>query len=568
MSSGSVIKADVLVIGGGGAGARAAIEADERGAHVLMVTKGHFGGSESSATSFAVSHAGGYQAAFGHADPMDNPAVHFSDIVQAGLGMCDKRLARIVAYEAPRRLLDLEKWGARFEKSDGKYAQRLGCFSSRPRMCETKNHGNSILSVLKKEIERRDIEVMENVMITNLLTQNNACAGATGISKKGDFIVFIAKSTILATGGAGMLYRLNFDPPSITGDGYAIAFRAGVELVNMEFLQIGMGIVRSDETRPLLFTNQVWPLRPRVYNVDGESFLEKYMPRDVNLNRCLSLRALHWPFSTSDESKYIDIAMFNEIKEGRGTRNGGVYVDLRNIAESKMRERHQLWLEWLRTRGIDPMTDLLEVALFAHAFNGGIRINEKAETTLPGLYAAGEVTGGMHGADRLGGNMLANCQVFGARAGEFAAKRALTINDQITADGSEEYERLARIREAKAGIDVTKTEKAIQEVMWRNVLVVRNERGLNECKMELERIMKHHLLDLCIQNEGELVHALEIRNMLDVGQILTTAALLRRESRGSHYRDDYPSRDDQDQMKSIIIRQEGEEIKAYSSLLE
>jgi succinate dehydrogenase/fumarate reductase flavoprotein subunit len=214
------------------------------------------------------------------------------------------------------------------------------------------------------------------------------------------------------------------------------------------------------------------------------------------------------------------------------------------------------------------MTDLLEVALFAHAFNGGIRINEKAETTLPGLYAAGEVTGGMHGADRLGGNMLANCQVFGARAGEFAAKRALTINDQITADGSEEYERLARIREAKAGIDVTKTEKAIQEVMWRNVLVVRNERGLNECKMELERIMKHHLLDLCIQNEGELVHALEIRNMLDVGQILTTAALLRRESRGSHYRDDYPSRDDQDQMKSIIIRQEGEEIKAYSSLLE
>ncbi|MFX0195185.1 MAG: FAD-binding protein [Candidatus Hodarchaeota archaeon] len=559
----NTIKADVLVIGGGGAAARAAIEADEQGARVLMVMKEDFG--EGGATGFRVSHAAGYQAAFGHADVKDNPDVHFSDIMKAGLGMCNEKLARIVAYEAPKRLLDLEKWGASFKKTNGKYAQRLGCFSSRPRMCEIKNHGYYIISALKKEVKRRAIEIREKVMITNLLTHNNTCVGATGIDKKGDFTVFNAKSTILATGGGGNLYSLNLNPPNITGDGYAMALRAGVELVNMEFLQIGMGIIRSNGRPPLLF-GLVWSLHPEVYNTNGERFIERYVPQNIELNKCFDMKDLHYPFSTRDESMYLDIAIFKEIKAGRGTKNGGVYVDLRKIPENTFNGKAQLMLDWLRSLGIDPLVDLIQVAPFAHAFNGGIRINERAETTLPGLYATGEVAGGMHGADRLGGNMLASCQVFGARAGEYAAKRALTINHWTTGDADKEYERLTRMLESKVGERVTGTEKAIQEVMWKNVLTVRNEADLKECKKKLERLRKNHLRNY-VENEKELLRALEIRNLLDLGQVVTTAALLRRESRGSHYREDYPYRDDKNWIKSIIIKQEAEKIQTYFSLL-
>lgn len=558
---GEVVDADVLVIGGGGAACRAAVEADESGAEVLMVVKGVLG--EGGSTAHRVSDLSGFQAAIGHADPADTPEAHFRDIVDAARGVCDEGLARIVAREAPRRLLDLERLGVDFERAGRRYAQSLGCFSSRPRMLILRgSHGQPIVSALKGAIRKRGIEVRERTMATRLLTRGGRCVGATGVDEEGNLLVFRARSTVLATGGAGQLFRLSLVPPDVTGDGYAMALRAGAELVNMEFLQVGFGVPRP-EGNLLLNPYGVWSLHPELYNSEGERFLQRCLPGGVSLERCLDLRALHWPFTTSDESMHIDIAVQGEILAGRGTERGGVYADFTGIPREAIAEKAGSAFRWLLSQGVDLSRRPTEVSLFAHCTNGGLRINGRAETTVPGLYAAGEVTGGPHGADRLGGNMLATCQVFGAIAGESAAEGSKTTGKPAI-DGDqvdEEYHRVHEILRKRAGEPAHRARRRIQEVMWRNVLVIRNGGGLEGCIRELKQMEKHHLPKIGAESGRGLFEALEVRNLLDAGRIIATAASLRAESRGGHYREDFPRRDDRHWRRSIILRQERGEIK-------
>jgi succinate dehydrogenase/fumarate reductase flavoprotein subunit len=554
-----------LVVGGGGAACRAAIEADERGAQVLLVVKGVLG--ECGSTAYRISDSGGYAAATGEGDLRDNPETYLSDILHAGRGLCDPKLAKIQAMEAPKRLYDLERWGVRFQKPRARppRTSALATYSRGYRiLADPPGWAYPIVHVLRDEIKRRSIEVMENTMITSLLTKDEGCVGAIAVDDGGNFIVIKAKSTILGSGGAGQVFLVNHNPPDVTGDGYAMAYRAGAELMNMEFFQIGYRTVYPVK---LLVNPWVFGLSLEITNGAGESFLEKYLPKGVDVKKCLELRGRYHPFSAEiDESMYIDIAVYEEIRAGKGTEHMGVYFDVTKAFEEEYSESSGRACQFFFSNGIDMRKKPLEVSIGHHAVNGGLRINEKAAATLPGLYAVGEVAAGPHGADRIGGHMLAACQVFGARAGEHAAARAL-VSEEPTLDViqvASEYNRVSTIMNRKSGIRSSEAKRRIQETMWRNVMLSRTEEGLKDCLNVLHRVSKKDLPSIYIEKWEDLFEALAIRNLLDVGQIVATTALLRRESRGSHHRKDFPKKDDGNWLKNIVVRQEQGLIKTYT----
>lgn len=554
------ISTDILVIGGGVAAIRGAFEADEQDANVLLVVKGNF--CESGSTFYPLSPGWGMQASFGYADQHDSCNEHLKEVLNAGLGMCDQKLAEILVFEAPKRLIDLEKYGIAFKKVNGNYVQVTGCFSFRPRSFIAPDTNNIVIA-FKNEIKKRNIQVIEKTMIISLLTHDKECVGAIGINEENAFIVIKAKSTIIATGGAGQLFLYNLATPDLTGDGYILALNAGAELLNMEFIQIGFGIVHP--IKKGLFSERVLIYHPDIHNKNRQRFIEQYIPNDADYNKCLEVRSSHYPFSSRDESMYIDMAIYKEIKEGRGTEHGGVYVDFTDIPKEEIVNDPLIneWYNWLLSNGVDICKQPIEIAPHTHAFNGGIKINEKGETALTGLYACGEVAGGPHGADRLGGNMIAATQVFGARAGKYAAERAKDIKEVIINEEQvkNEYETMLQIMNQKTGYKPGEVLMKIQKVMWDNVLVSRNEKGLKGCIRELQQIWEEELLNLFIENNGRLSEIFEIRNLLQLGQIVANAALIREESRGSHYRSDFSYRDNEHFSKSILIKKEGSQIK-------
>jgi fumarate reductase (CoM/CoB) subunit A len=547
-----IVETDVLVVGGGGAGARAAIEADEHGADVVLASKGEFGRSGIT-HMIGVSHFG---AALGHADPRDSPEHHFLDIIAAGRGMCDERLARIIAFESPQRLLDLERFGAEFKKApDGKFIQIFADNATYPRVCTAPlaiETGRQIMAALANEVRSRDIRVMEGLMATSLLTSDGAVVGATGLDLENlDFKVLKAKSTILATGGLGQVYAKNYNPLDATGDGRAMAYRAGAELVNMEF--IGMGPCIAYPIRAFFYP---FRLRPVMYNGKGEEFLEKYIPEGVDIGECFrakdaQLRKGSWWFDSESAGKYIDIAIHKEVVEGRGTERMAVYFDLAHCSDGELEDAGLLKL----MRGFDFHRDRFEVQLVAQHANGGIWINERAETSIPGLFAAGEDSC-VHGAGRPGGNSLANCQVFGARAGKYAALRASGASAPRIDWGQveREYDRTFKPHERKEGVDVVALRREVQNLMWRNCFAIRDGGGLSAAIRRLEEIRREAIPQLHAPEEEGVAEALVVQNIVDVGIMIAKAALIREESRGMHYRGDFPTRDDRRWLRRIYIR--------------
>jgi len=553
------VNSDVLVIGGGAAGLRAAIEASDNGASVVIALKGRLGSS--GATAYGVSEMAAFNVADGDIDSLDNPDVHYSDIIEAGLGMCDEKLARILVDEAYPRMKELEKWGVVFEKDNDKYLEIRACFSSRPRAHIIKGHGIPIVKALGREIKRRGIKILENIMISNLLIEDGRCIGAIGVDKTGKFFVFNTNSTILATGGAGRLFRLNLNPKDITGDGYAMAYRAGAELINMEFMQAGVGTIYPIEN---LLNAWLWSLKPKLRNKDGKEILSHYLPSNSMLDKCYQKKTEHFPFSSRDNSKYIEIGIHTEIKEGRATDKGGILVDFTHVDDkflktfsekSELRKMWNLTQGWFMNRGVDLTKQPLQVAVYAHAINGGLRINEEAQSTISGLYAAGEVAGGPHGADRLGGNMMVACQVFGARAGKYAAETSKRTKNKILNKKliDKEKQRVLKILQAGGSHPASELKKQIQQTMWQNVLVVKSGQSLEKCKHDLQKIRKSFQENLRAEKK-EVFEALEVENLLDVAEIMVNAASTREESRGSHYREDYPILDNTNWNKIISVR--------------
>jgi fumarate reductase (CoM/CoB) subunit A len=280
------VSTDVLVIGGGGMAGRAAIEAKRCGASVRMVMKGEFGKSGTSAAK--VAEAAGYNVADGAVDPEDNPEEHYKDILAAAAGTCDERLARIVAEDAPETLREFERMGVPFHMDGNRYLEVVGCFASRPRMHIIPGHAEPIVAAQRRETLRMGVPIHEHTMITSLLVQDGACVGATALNATGEIIVFQAGATVLGTGGAGKLFLHNLNPPDITGDGYALGYRAGAELVNMEFMQAGPSIVH-----PVHNTLNAWllALTPRLTNAKHEEFLARYLPASWSVAQCLDARS-------------------------------------------------------------------------------------------------------------------------------------------------------------------------------------------------------------------------------------------------------------------------------------
>ncbi len=540
---------DVLVIGSGGAGCRAAIEARKHGLKVIIVSKGL--SFKSGCTTLA---EGGYNAAFGYVDEEDSTEAHFKDTLKGGAYLNDPELVRILVEEAPERLEELESFGAMFDR------QESGMLNQRPfggqtfiRTCfQGDRTGHEMMMALKEEVIRQDIETMEEVFITSLITSesDDTVIGACGISlKTTDFLIFQAKSTIIASGGAGWMYPVTSNAMQKTGDGYALSYHVGADLLDMEQVQFHpTGMLYPESRRGVLITEAVRGEGGRLFNSKGERFMKKYDPRGELATRDVVARAI-----------------YREITEGRGTQRGGVYLDVTHLPKELIEDKLETMLQQFLDVGIDIREEPMEVAPTAHHFMGGDRINEYGETTVKNLFAAGEVTGGVHGANRLGGNALADTQVFGRRAGEAAARNALNKKDQKNLE--EIYEQAAIEKDRIQSLIKDgkyypfEIKKELQEVMWKNVAIIRNEKGL---KTAINRIneLKDMLSDVKVPRlytyNKDLQDVLEAEKLLEVALLTAESAMIREESRGAHYRDDYPER--KDEWKKSIIIKKGEEI--------
>lgn len=547
MNTNETIKVDVLIIGGGAAGLRAAIEASDNGADVLVIIKGRF--VKTGSSFFSLVPGWGMQ----FVDPTnsnDSTQEHLEEILEAGLGMCDVKLAQILTREAAKRFADLERYGISFKKST-----TVGCFSKKPRGSGNANMGN-IRSAFKNEVLKRSIKVLENTMVLDLLIINNTCVGALCIGGDGGIIAIKAGATILATGGASTVFKNNLNSFELTGDGQIMALNAGAELLNMEFIQFIYGIIYP---KKLLFTERVLEFYPKVYNKYDKLYLKDYLPKNLGYKDILQNRAKDAPFSSRSISRYFDIATYKEIIKGNCSEHGGVYIDLKMISQQvKENLRKGGTFKWLFNQGIDPTSQILEIAPHAHAFNGGIRVNGEAETCVKGLFAAGEVIGGPHGADRLGGNMISLTQVFGARAGKYAAMKAGETKD-IPWNEEEVKKKcfsIVNLTNSKNEMEIDRIDEEIKKLMWENVAICRTEEGLTYVIRKLEEIEDKYIPLVGAGNIKELKQAVSVRDKLTLSKIIANAALIRKESRGSHYREDFPNIGKKFD-KCIIIKKKG-----------
>jgi fumarate reductase (CoM/CoB) subunit A len=544
----SELNADILVIGGGGAALRAALEANEGGLDVLIVSKGEVG--KSGATYFSVAEVGAFNVPDGNIDPNDNPDVFYNDIMNAALGTADPKLVRILADEAVDAKKYLKENGMEFaKKEDGSYMGYRACFSSKARSYVVQNHFKPIVKVLSSLIKKRNIRCVEGLTITNLLISDNTCCGAFALNNKNDRYIIHAKSVIIATGGASTLFFRNMYPNDITGDGYAMAYRAGAKIANMEFIQAGIGLAYPVVN---LFGNQLWEAMPNLTNGNGKPFLKKYIDGPYTEKDVITSKGGHFPFSTRDISRYIEIAVQREISEGVSTKNGNVFLDFlstdfEGLFANKNSTFVDMWpLTYNRFKefGVDLYHENIEIACFAHAINGGVIIDENGQTTIEGLFAAGETAAGPHGADRLGGNMSVTCQVFGRRAGRTAAERALKIKSSLKPIKPEEKENefLGQFG-AKSPDEIDEMLNLLKKSADSSLLIVRNEERLNSFSNIIEE------LEVSLHKSGRqierasITQLVELQNLLDTAKLVVKAALLRKESRGSHYRSDFTDLD-------------------------
>ena len=541
------ISSDVLIIGSGGAGSRAAIEVDDAGLKPLIVSKGL--SFRSGCTGMA---EGGYNAVFKTVDKDDSIEAHMHDTLKGGSYLNDEKLVEILVNESPKRLIDLENYGALFDRQEsGEIDQRpFGGQSFRRTCYQGDRTGAELLNALKEEIIRRDIECIEEVMITSLVCEGTQVIGACGFDlKDSSLIYFQAKSTILASGGAGQFYPVTSNTFQKNGDGYAIAFRAGANLIDMEQIQFHpTGMVKPKTKRGILVTEAVRAEGGILLNKDGERFMSKYAPEKMEL-------------ATRD---VVARSIYQEIIEGKGTDDGGVYLDISHLDDDYIDEKLETMVLQFENVGVDIKHEPIEVAPTAHHFMGGLKINTDASTSLENLFGAGEVCGGVHGANRLGGNALADTQVFGKIAGESASKAAkqtdLKTNEEMVENEASRIEGIIK----KGTIKPQDFKNRIKNLMWEKVAIVREEKTLNEALGELLEMQKElDSLDVSEKKQynTELVTALEVINMVEICILTVKSAILRRESRGAHFRSDFPESLDE-WKKSIVINKNKIEFEA------
>jgi len=551
MNSFQVLEADVLVIGGAVTATRAAIAAYDEGASVILVDKGILGKSGAGPVAYSVT------AALGGRSP-DSLETFFEDIVKSGQGLNNRRLVRnFVEDIAQGRLLELEKFGIVFAREpNGKLSLRQMGGHSHPRDVAS-FHAASMVNVLVSEVMRRDIKVLSEIGITRLITDQGRAVGAIGLNKKtGDIFVFRAKSTVLTAGGAGQAWGPGETSGytttllEITSDSYALAYQIGAELIDMEFVQFILAIAYPEAYKGVLLGEPA-AHNAKLYNAKQERFMERYDPKRMER-------------STKD---VLCIAIAKEVKEGRGTPHGGVWVDYSEATADSMR----IFPEPFEEMGIDYKKNRVEVMPACHYFMGGVRINEKCETNIPGLYTAGEAAGGLHGANRLAGCSTADSNVFGWRAGTYAAESARKmqkpgIDWEQVGEEQRRFTTLLKTHEKSLGITPVKLRRKIQALLWDDVGPLRNKAGLSAAIEKLQEIKKEYENDIRLRDNSlrfntEWVEAIEVSNMIESAEIITRAALMREESRGGHYREDFPKKDDNNWLKNISVKKEGGQMR-------
>jgi len=531
---------DVLIIGGGGAATAATISAHESGARTMMAVKGQFGvagkrgaGATSNPlgdfwTMRTVGPKGGF---------INPPELVLRDMLQAGLGMADPDLCRLWVQEVGAAIQRLEEMGLKLKSK---------FFATMP--ADEKDGTNNIVNTQKAIIEGTNTQVVQRANIVDLIVENGRCLGAVGIDDNGEPLLFEAGAVVLAAGGVGQLFLYSFNPAGNTGDAYAMALRAGAELFNMEFMQQGLATTWPAQAMVMLYDMD----KPyRLVNAHGKAFVEDYLPPGVSLADVSKVKAIHWPVSGRDATIHLDRAIKGEVLKGNATAHDGVFLDL---SEAKRGFEPGLFEPFMLSRGIDVRRDLVQIQNHHHTSNGGLRIDRDAQTNITGLFAAGEAAG-WQGADRLGGTMLSGSQVFGWRAGAKAAQVAAAKPGANVPDSAADpvAERAARFSQAAGDQTPMALRARLQRAMWETLLVEKDAESLCRAKRHVEEqrgLLAHRLR---IAEPLDLALAFEHRNLLDVAEAIIAAAALRTESRGSHYRSDYPQRNDQQWLTNIFI---------------
>ena len=558
---------DVLVIGGGVAATRSALAAVTSGAKTTMVLKKSLGSSGSTNWPRKGIYGSAWQAADGCGGRDDSPDVHFKDIMNAALGMADAKLAKILSQESPDRLEELESWGfdlVQDPENKKPHYSGYSCFASQPRAHGMKansqgGHTGNLIDVMSKRIKNYGAEIHESVSVIDLLVEDNICNGVLCINGDGEFVKYNSGAVILGTGGAAQIFPLSTTPGDITGDGYAMAIRVGASLTNLEFMQYMVRTIysRSKELQQVL-DSQVggtfWTLNPKIIDSTGKDILVDLIPEKSTVEESFEMRTHHYPFSSRDASKWIDIAIQRCIRSGMGSNKGGVTidfgdVDLSNIKQS--RPQHSPPDSGPLSLGKDPIKQI-DVAHSAHAVNGGIKVDEFGSTDINGLFAVGETIAGPHGADRLGGGMISQSSVFGARAGNQAAKFSQG-SDHIKSSSSIDRitRRLSRFNSSN-GPNYYEIRKKLKSLAAENLIVERNQKGLDKMYDEVEELSQETILNAPYGDAKAMLKNLETENLLMVAKLMIGSARLRKESRGSHCRSDYPNIDNTSWDKSIF----------------
>jgi succinate dehydrogenase / fumarate reductase flavoprotein subunit len=523
---------DVLVIGAGGAGLRAAIEALAQGASVGVVCKSLLG------KAHTVMAEGGIAASLANVDTADNWRVHFRDTMLGGKLLNNWRMAQIHAQESSDRVRELEQWGALFDRTkDGEILQRAFGGHTFKRLCHVGDRtGLEMIRTLQDKGVSMGIDVYMECAVTRLFKDAGRIAGAFGYWREnGRFVVFKAKSIVIATGGIGKAWQITSNSWEYTGDGMALAYDAGAELMDMEFVQFHpTGMVWPPGVQGILVTEAVRGEGGTLTNKLGERFMQRYDPEKMDL-------------STRD---VVARAIYTEVREGRGTEHGGAYLDISHKpADYVKRKLPSMYHQFLELADVDITRGPMEVGPTCHYMMGGIRVDaETAESTLPGLFAAGEAAAGLHGANRLGGNSLSDLVVFGRRAGLAAARNAKS-SGTVAIDPSQIEEAAREMLEPfqrTAGESSYAIHRDLQEKMQSLVGIFRIEEDLKRALSELETL-KQRVARVAVEgsrlfNPGWHL-ARDLKSMLTVTEAVTRSALARQESRGAHSRIDYPKPD-------------------------
>ena len=564
---------DVLIIGGGSAGLRAAIEAHDTGSQVLIVSKNRRGDPHT------VLARGGINAALGTMDPQDNWMIHTADTLREGLFIGDYDKAEVLCKSAPDAVTELVNWGARFHREpDGRLTQRFFGAHTYRRTCFFGDWtGKEIIRVLMKQVRLRKIKFVDNVYITKLLKSTNIektqgakekgkekeeILGDMGIDlKRKDIIIFKAKCVILATGGYTRVYPVSSSRIFENyGDGIALAYEAGVDLVDMEMVQFHpTGMVWPKKALGTLATEAIRGEGGILLNSKGERFMKNYYPQRMELG----------------PRDVVARSIYNEIVSGRGTKHGGVWLDVTHLPKAKILERlPTMYDQFKRIAGVDISKEKMEVAPTAHYSMGGVKVDSKCQTNVKGLFAIGEVAGQVHGANRLGGNSLLGTVVFGKIAGrEAATKVAREKKRTINGKSSSSIIGITYNNDKRLAPTLFAVKQPlrfciqIQQVMHENAGIIREasklRKGIKKIS-ELEKTFysKNNVLR-SHKNYENVVSTWEVRSALVVCEAVLRSASMRQESRGAHYRSDFPDRDGRKWKVNIYCRKSGREMVLF-----